>query len=107
MRGRGYPNLSGTGMGFNFSSLLGMGRVTGKYIRTEYGDMECKTHPHPAPLPCLLSMSIDDYFKSCKEQPQGEESKNEELDREQEVEGDRNYENCDGDNLMEGITLTS
>ena len=51
--GRGYPNPLGTGMGFNFSSPLGMGRVTGKYMRIGYGDGEGKTRPHPAPLPCL------------------------------------------------------
>ncbi|KEH25821.1 transmembrane protein, putative [Medicago truncatula] len=53
MRGRGYPNPSGTAMRFNFSSPLGMGRVTGKYMRIGYGDGEGKTRPHPAPLPCL------------------------------------------------------
>jgi len=45
------------GMGFNFSSPLGMGRVTGKYVRIGYGDGdgdgEGKTCPHPAPVPCL------------------------------------------------------
>jgi len=51
--GPGYPNPSGTGMGFNFSSLLGMGRVTGKYMRIGYWDGECKTRPHPTPLPYL------------------------------------------------------
>jgi hypothetical protein len=40
----------GTGMGFNFSSPLGMGRVTGKYIQIGYGDGEGKTRPHPAPI---------------------------------------------------------
>jgi len=40
-------------MRFNFSSPLGMGRVTGKYIRIGYGDEEGKTCPHSAPLPCL------------------------------------------------------
>ncbi|KEH22005.1 hypothetical protein MTR_7g029010 [Medicago truncatula] len=38
--GWGYPNPSGTRMRFNFSSLLGMGRVTGKYMRIGYGDGE-------------------------------------------------------------------
>jgi len=56
--GRGYPNPSGTGMGFNFSSPLGMGRITGKYMRIGYGDGECKTRPHPAPLPCLGGVAL-------------------------------------------------
>jgi len=50
----GCPNPSGTGMGFNFLSPLGMGRVTGKYMRIRDGDGEAKTHPHPAPLSCLV-----------------------------------------------------
>jgi len=45
---------SGTGMRFNFSSPLGMGRVAGKYMRIGYGDGEGKTRAHPALLPCLL-----------------------------------------------------
>jgi len=45
--GRGYPNPSGSGMGFNFSSLLSMGRVTGKYMKIGCGDEECKTRPNP------------------------------------------------------------
>jgi len=52
--GMGCPNPSGTGMGFNFLSPLGMGRVTGKYMRIRDGDGEAKTHPHPAPLSCLV-----------------------------------------------------
>jgi len=51
--GRGYSNPSGTGMRFNLSSPLGMDMVAGKYMRIGYGDGECKTHLHPAPLPCL------------------------------------------------------
>ena len=51
---RRYLNPLGTGMRFNFSSLLSMGRVTGKYMRIGYGDGEGKTRPHPAPLPCLV-----------------------------------------------------
>ena len=43
----------GTGIRFNFSSPLGMGRVTGKYMGVGDGDGEGKTRPHPAPLPCL------------------------------------------------------
>jgi len=35
-------------MRFNFSSLLDMSRVTGKYMGV--GDGEGKTHLHPAPL---------------------------------------------------------
>ena len=45
---REYPNPLVTGMRFNFSSLLGMGRVTGKYTRVGDGDGEGKTRPHPA-----------------------------------------------------------
>jgi len=44
---RGYPNPSGTGMRLYFSSPVGMGRVTGKYMRVRYGDEEGKTRPHP------------------------------------------------------------
>jgi len=45
-------------MRFDFSSPLGMGRVTGKYMSVGYRDKEGKTRPHPAPLPCLdLSMT--------------------------------------------------
>jgi len=39
-------------MRFNFSSPLGIGRVTGKY--TGVGDGDGETRLHPAPLPCLL-----------------------------------------------------
>ncbi|RHN54707.1 putative transposase, Ptta/En/Spm, plant [Medicago truncatula] len=46
-------------------------------------------------------MSLDEYFKRSREQLEAEESENEELDREQEVEGEINYENDDGDNSME------
>ncbi|KEH18843.1 hypothetical protein MTR_8g028915 [Medicago truncatula] len=38
--GWGYPNPSGTGMRFNFSSPLSMDRVTDKYMRIMYGDGE-------------------------------------------------------------------
>jgi hypothetical protein len=51
---RGYPNPSETGMRYDFSSPLDMGRVTGKYMRVRYGDGEGKTCPHSAPLPCLV-----------------------------------------------------
>jgi len=51
--GRGYPNPSGTGMGFNFSFPLDMDRVTDKYMKIGYRDGECKTRPHPTPLPYL------------------------------------------------------
>jgi len=51
------------GMGFTFSSPLGMGRVTGKYMRIGYGDGECKTRPHPAPLPCLVETIINYTFE--------------------------------------------
>jgi len=46
--GQEYPNSLGTGMGFNFSSPLGMGRVTGKYMGVGDGDGEGKTCPHSA-----------------------------------------------------------
>jgi len=39
-------------MRFNFSSPLGVGRVTSKYMGIGDGDEEGKTRPHPAPLPC-------------------------------------------------------
>jgi len=55
LRGWEYPNPLGMGMRFNFSSLLDMGRVMGKYMGV--GDGEDKTHPHPAPLPCLAEAS--------------------------------------------------
>jgi len=60
--GTGMPEPVGDGDGFNFSSLLGMGRVTDKYIRIGYGDGECKTCPHPAPMPCLESLSNNAFF---------------------------------------------
>jgi len=41
------------GMRFNFSSPLGMGMVTDKYMRIGYVDGECKIRPHLASLPCL------------------------------------------------------
>jgi len=55
---RGYPNLPGTG--FNFSFTLDMGRVTGKHITIGYGDGECKTRPHPAPLSCLKRPEMEE-----------------------------------------------
>ncbi|KEH17472.1 hypothetical protein MTR_0013s0270 [Medicago truncatula] len=50
-----YPNPLGTGMEFNFTSMLGMGKVTGKHmgVGDGDGDWQGKTRPHPAPLPCL------------------------------------------------------
>jgi len=59
---RGYPKPSGTGMGFSFLSPLDIGRVTGKYMRIGYGDGECKTRPHPAPLPCLPKLNFDSVY---------------------------------------------
>jgi len=53
--GREYPNPLEKGMRFNFSSPLGMGRETVKYMGV--GDGEGKTRPHPAPLSCLLTPS--------------------------------------------------
>ncbi|RHN39664.1 hypothetical protein MtrunA17_Chr8g0346271 [Medicago truncatula] len=52
--GMGSPNPSGTWMWFDFLSSLDVGKVTGKYMRTGYGDGEGKTRPLPAPLPCLV-----------------------------------------------------
>jgi len=52
--GWGYPNPLGMRMRFTFSSPLGMGRVTGKYMIIGYGDGKCKTRPHPAPLSFLI-----------------------------------------------------
>jgi len=43
MQGRGYPNPPRTGMKFNFSSSLGIGRVTSNYMRFGYGDGKGKT----------------------------------------------------------------
>jgi len=55
-------------MRFNFSSPLGMGRVTGKYIGVGDGDEEGKTCPHPAPLPCLISSMVrNSVFKDNKQ----------------------------------------
>jgi len=51
--GAGIPEPVGDGMRFNFSSMLGMDRVTSKYMRIRYVDGKCKTRPHPASLPCL------------------------------------------------------
>jgi len=48
-----YPKPSGTKIRFDFSFPLGMGKITGKYMRLGYGGREGKTCPHPAPLPCL------------------------------------------------------
>jgi len=61
--GQGYPNPSGTGMRFNFSSPLDMSRVTGKYMKIGYKDGEGKTRPHPAPFPCLHSASTNTKVK--------------------------------------------
>jgi len=36
--GREYPNPLGMGLGFNFASMFGMCRVTGKYMRVGDGD---------------------------------------------------------------------
>jgi len=57
--GRGDPNPSKMGMRFDFTSTLGMGRVTGKYLRVGYGDGEGETRPHPALFPCLLKGVFD------------------------------------------------
>jgi len=48
----------GDGDVIQFLILLGMGRVTGKYVRIGYGDGEGKTCPHSAPLPCLARIHI-------------------------------------------------
>jgi len=57
--GRGYPNPSGTGMEFNFSSPLDMDKITGKYMRIRYGDVTCKTRPHPIVMPtCTSDMKL-------------------------------------------------
>jgi len=45
--GQRYLNPSGTGMWFDFSSLLGMGRVTGKYMRVGMGTEKVKPVPTP------------------------------------------------------------
>lgn len=51
---RRYTNRSGMRMRFNFSSLLSMRRVTGKYLRLWYENGEVKILPHLAPLSCLI-----------------------------------------------------
>jgi len=56
--GRGYSNLSGTGMEVDFSSPLGMSMVMDKYIGVGYGDEEGKTRPHPSPLSCIVAIKI-------------------------------------------------
>ena len=43
---RVYPNPSEMRMRFDFSSLLDIDRVTGKYIRVWHGDREGKTRSH-------------------------------------------------------------
>jgi len=43
----GYPNPLETGMRFDFSSRLDLSKITGKYMRVEYGDMEGITHHIP------------------------------------------------------------
>jgi len=45
---------TGVGMRFNFSSLLDMCRVTGKYMGVEDEDEEGKIRSHFDSLPCLL-----------------------------------------------------
>jgi len=37
---------------------LDIGKVTGKYMELGDEDGEGKTHPHPAPLPCLASLKV-------------------------------------------------
>jgi len=50
--GQEYPNPLGTGMGFNFSSPLGMSRVTDKYMRLGMGTGTGMTKPVPTPPHC-------------------------------------------------------
>jgi len=45
--GKRYPNPLETGMRFNFSFPLNMGRITCKYMRVENEDEEGKTLVHP------------------------------------------------------------
>ena len=56
--GREYPNPLGTGMRFNFSSPLNIGRVTDKYMGVNDEDGNDNTRPHPTPLPCLTALQI-------------------------------------------------
>jgi len=56
--GDGIPEPVGDGDVIQFLIPLGMGRVTGKYVRIGYGDGEGKTRPHPAPLPCLARIHL-------------------------------------------------
>jgi len=57
--GQGYQNTSGTRTWSNFSSPLGMSRVTDKYMRIG---------SHPAPLPCLLESTLK-HFDYDSSQP--------------------------------------
>jgi len=50
----GIPEPAGDGDEVQFLIPIEYGRVTDKYMTIGYGDGECKTRPHPAPLPCLL-----------------------------------------------------
>ena len=47
------PNPLKMGMRFNFLSLLGMDKVTRKYMRVRDGDEERKTRLHLVSLSCL------------------------------------------------------
>ena len=50
---RRYPNTLETRMRFNFSSPLGMDKVTSKYMEVGDGDGEGKTRPCLALMSCL------------------------------------------------------
>jgi len=62
----GYLNPSGVGMRFDFSSMLGIGRITSKYMEVGYGEGEGegegKTRPHPRPI-VMLNYVLDDINK--------------------------------------------
>jgi len=51
-------------MRFNFSPPLGMGRVTGKYMKIECGDGEGKTRPHPIAMPNYIAIKSFYVLKS-------------------------------------------
>jgi len=60
-----YPNPSKTGMRFDLSSPLDMGRVAGKYMWVGCEDGEGKTILHPASLSCLtltLILLLDEIY---------------------------------------------
>jgi len=52
-------------MRFDLSSPLGMGKVTGKYMRAGYGNMESQTRLDPALLTCLVRL-LSTNHEACE-----------------------------------------